>query len=434
MLETFTPAVCGSRKRQTVAQVFFAVASVGTAAVLGLALGLAGAGLGGRQALLAAAGLALVGAAREAGILRFPLPQSRRQVPERWRFELPLPVWASGYGAGLGAGFFTFQPVSTLWVACAGALALARPLPAALCLSLYGAGRAAMVVWPRRRAGDPTAAVERLVARRGALAPANVVALLAVAVLLGLAPTASGATLVVRSAIDPSVSGSGSTVAFARQVGGVVVRPSSGPQVVDPNASQPSLSGKYLAVVDAQGILVVRRRTGAEVARVPGPDVSRPSLDWPKLAFVSRKAGRKRIVVQNLTNGERKTPVRVAASVDLGRPSLRHGRLAWQRVTRSGSRILVQHLATGQRRVVARTKIGRLSDPALFKRHLIWVDARSGATYLRRGKLGSKQRRNLAGIKGRRASYWTTSLSSTTAYVTRWTLATGRAAIYKTRD
>ena len=84
--------------------------------------------------------------------MRFPLPQARRQVPERWRFELPLPVWATGYGAGLGAGFFTFQPVSTFWVACAGALALARPLPAALCFSLYGAGRAAMVVWPRRRA------------------------------------------------------------------------------------------------------------------------------------------------------------------------------------------------------------------------------------------------------------------------------------------
>ena len=432
MLETFTPAVCGSRKRQIVAQAFFAVAAVGTAAGLGLALGLAGAGLGARQALLAAAALALVGAAREAGILRFPLPQSRRQVPESWRFELPLPVWASGYGAGLGAGFFTFQPVSTFWVACAGALALARPLPAALCLSLYGAGRAAMVVWPRRRAADPTAAVERLAARRGALAPANVVALLAVAALLGLAPTANGATLVARSAIDPSVSGN--TVAFARQAGGVVVRPSSGPHVVVPDASQPSLSGRYLAFVDAQGILVVRWRDGAEVARVPGADVSRPALHWPDLAFVRREGDTKRIVVRNLVNGERKLPVKVGASVDLGRPSLRHGRLAWQTVTRSGSRIYVRHLASRHRRVVAHTRIGRLSDPALFKKNLIWVDARSGATYLRRGKLGSKQRRNLAGIKGRRASYWTTSLSSSTAYMTRWTLATGAAAIYKTRD
>ncbi|MGH3012190.1 MAG: hypothetical protein ACRDMY_10215, partial [Gaiellaceae bacterium] len=187
MLETFTPAVCRSRQRQIVAQALFTIAAVATAAILGLVLGLVGAGLGARQALVAAVALALVAAAREAGILRFRLPQSRRQVPERWRQELPLPVWASGYGAGLGAGFFTFQPVSTFWVACAGALALARPVPAALCLSLYGAGRAAMVVWPRRRTGDPTAAVERLTRRRGALLKANALALVACAVLLGLA-------------------------------------------------------------------------------------------------------------------------------------------------------------------------------------------------------------------------------------------------------
>ena len=49
--------------------------------------------------------------------------------------------------------------VRVMGVACAGALALAKPVPAALCVSLYGAGRALMVVWPRRRADDPTAAV-----------------------------------------------------------------------------------------------------------------------------------------------------------------------------------------------------------------------------------------------------------------------------------
>ena len=169
MLETFTPAVCGSRKRQIVAQALFTAVAVATAAALGLALGIVGSLLGARHAILAAAALALLAAAREAGLVRFPLPQARRQVPERWRFDLPLPVWATGYGAGLGAGFFTFQPVSTFWVACAGALALARPVPAAICLSLYGAGRAVMVVWPRRRTDDPTAAVERLTRRRGAL-------------------------------------------------------------------------------------------------------------------------------------------------------------------------------------------------------------------------------------------------------------------------
>ena len=285
MLETFTPAVCGSRKRQIVAQALFTGAAVLTAAALGLALGFAGSLLGGRYALYAAAGLALLAAAREAGLVRFPLPQARRQVPERWRFELPLPVWATGYGAGLGAGFFTFQPVSTFWVACAGALALARPLPAAACFALYGAGRAVMVVWPRRRTDDPTAAVERLTRRRGALLRANAVALVVCGILLAVAPAAGGATLVQEAAYDPSFSGG--AIAFATQAGDVVVRPGDGsPDEVFSDVSEPSLDGQYLAVNDAAGISVVDWTTGDEVARVDNPNASRPALDWPLVAFV----------------------------------------------------------------------------------------------------------------------------------------------------
>jgi hypothetical protein len=429
MLETFTPAVCGSRKRQIVAQALFAGAAVATAATLGLVLGFAGGLLGARHAVLAAAALALVAAAREAGLLRFPLPQARRQVPERWRFELPLPVWASGYGAGLGAGFFTFQPVSTFWVACAAALALARPVPAALCLSLYGAGRAVMVVWPRRRAGDPTAAVERLTSRRRALLRVNAVALVACAALLGLAPAAGGATLVARSALDPSVSGN--AVAFATKGGDVVVRPGSGAEVVFPDAAQPALSVEYLAYVDDQGIRVVRWQNQSEVARIAG-NVSRPALSWPNLAFVRRGTDSRRLIVKNLVSGAEKRPAKVALNVDLGRPSLRGDRLAWHTVSRSRSRIYVRNLAGGGRRTFAQTRIGMLSNPSLHGKRVVWVDARSGVTYLRRGSLTSRTRRVLARIKGRTASYWTTSLSGSSAYMTRWTLASGASSIYKT--
>src|SRR6266576_2052077 len=117
MVETFTPAVCGSRRRRCLALVGFGAAALVASALVGAALGLLGSVLGAGLTLaaagltLAAAGLALLAAAREGGLLRLPLPQARRQVPERWRAELPLPLWSTGYGAGLGAGFFTFQPV-----------------------------------------------------------------------------------------------------------------------------------------------------------------------------------------------------------------------------------------------------------------------------------------------------------------------------------
>jgi hypothetical protein len=427
MLETFTPAVCGSRKRQLIAQAFFTVAAVATSAALGLTLGFAGDVLGGSQAVLAAAALALVAAARELGLVRFPLPQARRQVPERWRFDLPLPVWATGYGAGLGAGFFTFQPVSTFWVACTGALALARPLPAALCLSLYGAGRAAMVIWPRRRAGDPTAAVERLTRRRGALLRANAVALVACAVLLAVAPAAGGA-LVARSALDPSVSGA--NLAFATKSGYVVVRPASGGDVTFPDATQPALSGQYLAYGDGQGIRVVRWGDGTEVARINGP-VSRPALDWPNLAFVRREPGHWRLVVRNLVSGQRKLPARTRSNVDLGRPSLRDGRLAWHVVSRTESKIFVRALASRERRIIARTKIGRLGNPSLNRTRIVWVDARSGATYIRQTRIGSRTKRVIAKIKSRSMSYWTTSISGRATYFTRWTVRTGAAEIHR---
>src|SRR6266545_3712471 len=149
MVETFTPAVCGSRRRQRLALTGFAVGAVAASALVGAALGAVGALLGTQLAFLVAA-LALLAAAREAGIVRLPLPQLRRQVPERWRSELPLPVWSVGYGIGLGLGFLTFQPVATFWVACAAAVALGKPLAAGLCFAAYGAGRALMAAWRRR--------------------------------------------------------------------------------------------------------------------------------------------------------------------------------------------------------------------------------------------------------------------------------------------
>jgi hypothetical protein len=430
MLETFTPAVCGSRKRQIVGQSLFAVSAVAAAAVLGLLLGLAGSMLGAEQAVLGAAALALVAAAREAGLIRFSIPQARRQVPEHWRFELPLPVWASGYGAGLGAGFFTYQPISTFWVACAGALALAEPVPAALCVSLYGAGRALMVVWPRRRADDPTAAVERLTSRRGTLLRANVVALVACGVLLAVAPAAgAGVTRIAQNAYDPTVDRG--TIAFATAGGDVVVRPAAGGQITYPDATEPSLSGPFLAYRDSAGIRVVRWADGAEVRRIASPNVSKPALNWPRLAFVRRASPYERLYVRNLTSSKVTLYATVRLPTDLGRPSLRHGRLAWHTATRKESKIMVLTLASGARRTMARTRIGLLGNPSVYRTKVVWVDARFGVTFLKQGWLTSSRRVVLARLQSRTVSYWTTSVASNAAYMTRWVMPTVHTDVYR---
>lgn len=430
MLETFTPAVCGSRKRQIVGQALFAVSAVAAAAVLGLLLGFTGSMLGAEQAVLGAAVLALVAAAREAGLIRFAIPQARRQVPECWRFELPLPVWASGYGAGLGAGFFTYQPISTFWVACAGALALAEPVPAALCVSLYGAGRALMVVWPRRRADDPTAAVERLTSRRGALLRANVVALVACGVLLAVAPAASGGvTRIAQNALDPTVDRG--NIAFATASGNVVVRPAGGGELTYSGASEPSLSGPFLAYRDSAGIRVIRWADGTEVGRIASPNVSNPALDWPRVAFVRRASPYDKLFVRNFATGKVTLYATVRLPTDLGRPSLRHGRLAWHTATRKESKIMVVTLASGARRTMATTRIGLLGNPSVYRTKVVWVDARFGVTFLKQGWLTSSRRVVLARLKSRTVSYWTTSVASNAAYMTRWVMPTARTDVYR---
>ncbi|MBW3593351.1 MAG: hypothetical protein KY396_06635, partial [Actinobacteria bacterium] len=146
MIETITPAGCGGRKRYRFALLLFTLGAVAAAATVGALLGLLGGVLGVERAVLVVAILAGVGAAREAGVVTVPLPQLRHQVPERWNHELPLPIWATGYGAGLGIGFATVQPFATVWFAALAALAGGRPLSAAAGFARSGVGRAAMVI------------------------------------------------------------------------------------------------------------------------------------------------------------------------------------------------------------------------------------------------------------------------------------------------
>jgi hypothetical protein len=424
MLETFTPAVCGSRNRQRAAVVLFAASAVTAAAGLGALLGLAGDTFGARRLVLVAAALALLAAAREAGLVRVPFPQVRRQVPEGWRFSLPLPVWATGYGGGLGAGFLTHQPVSTFWVAFAGAFALARPLPAALCFSLYGLGRAAMVVWPRRRPGDPTEAVERLSGRRGAVVRLNAAALAACAALLALAPAAGGG--VVAPGLDPTVHLG--VLAWARQNGSVLVR-DRGSEYPYPDASAPSLDGELLAYVDADGIRIVRWETGEEVRRLR-TNATAVALDWPLVAFRREDPTRRRLILRNLVSGSLWVISTALPATDLGRPSLKQGNLAWHAANRGGSRINLLNVSNRRRRTIARTAIGLLLNPAVNGKRIVWADERSGSATIRMRYLASGSTRTIARLRSRDLGFWSTALSSNRVFATRWSLRTRAATIY----
>jgi hypothetical protein len=433
MVETFTPAVCGSRKRQRLALAGFAVGALVASAVVGAALGALG-GLLGMELALAVAAFALLAAAREAGLLRLPLPQSRRQVPECWRSVLPLPVWSVGYGAGLGAGFLTFQPVATFWVACAAAVALGRPGPAAACFAAYGAGRTLMTILPRRGKQDATAAVEALVGRRRALVAANVAGLLVCAALLS-APAAGAATK-VGSGFDPAARAS--ALARARIVSGsptVLIEPAGEPTIPIPGAASPALDGDLLAYADDEGIKVVNWRTEQPVAEIDGP-VGEPALDWPLLGYVRTGTDKERLFVADLTNPGAPTKQEIASAArqnDLGRPSLAGGRIAWHVVTRRYSSVLVEPLGSGPRKLIRKSEIAVETNPSITSRRIVWVEQRAGSAALLTRRLGQGSTRRIYKVEGRDRRLLTTALTGRTAYVTRWKPATTSSTLIRVK-
>jgi hypothetical protein len=453
MVETITPAVCGSRKRQLVALALFAVGAIAAAAALGAVLGLAGAAIGAGLALAVAVVLAVLGALREAGVIHVPIPQSRRQVPERWRSELPLPVWSAGYGAGLGLGLLTYQPVATFWVACAAALALGRPVAGAVAFALYGVGRAVVLLLPARRGADPAAIAERLAGRRRTLLRANAVALGACACLLAAAPVAGAKVMPLGGGdhMDPSAHWSG--FAYTKRVGTeprVVVRPTDGsPAVVFPDAESPALHRGVLAYEDAAGIRVVRWRTGQELKRLSGR-LQEPALEWPWLVYrryyghyrarANRPdhGGHERYTLHlfNLEDGTRLVLARQPDGVEIGRPSIAAGRIAWHVTRPTGSSIVLYRIATEAKLTLLRSRIGLLSNPALASTRIAWVrDLPDGSTLFVR-KLGGGPAKRLASVSRPRTDlwFWTTELYGDTAYVTRWDTKRGISRILRTRS
>jgi len=357
----------------------------------------------------------------------------RGQVPDTWRGTLPLPAWSFGYGAGLGAGLFTYQPVATFWVACAGAVALGRPLVAAACFALYGAGRALMVVVPSR-GPDPAARAERLAGRALSVKRLNAAVLTALGALLLLvpAPGAEATTLALGDGrqLDPSVSG-GVLAYTQRDAAGVrvVVRPSD--PVVFEGGESPALDGHRLAYADAEGIRVVDWTTGEELARAPGA-LRKPALGWPFLAFLVEDERGKRIGLSNLETGEFGLVASVGPRGMLGRPTIAGGRVAWHSGDARSSRIVVMDLATRQRTVVASTRIGALTHPALSETHVVWVEARSGRSRLLLRPLGSDGApRTLVDVRARGTVLWTTALWGRNAYVARWQQPTGRVQLQR---
>ena len=80
-------------------------------------------------------------------------PQIRRQVPERWRWIMPLPLACALYGLLLGLGFTTFVLSFAVWALAGISFAADSAILGVVVGIAFGLGRALPVLWIAPRLG-----------------------------------------------------------------------------------------------------------------------------------------------------------------------------------------------------------------------------------------------------------------------------------------
>jgi cytochrome c biogenesis protein CcdA len=437
MIET----IGSPRQRVLLACVTFGLgACVGGVATF-VTLSAAGILLSGVVAIVVASMIALVAAGVEARGVPIA-PQIRRQVPERWRRTLPLPLAAGLYGILLGLGFTTYVLTFAVWALAALVLAAGDPVTGAAVGLAFGIGRALPIVAIAPLVHRPSGVEAlRTMAERPAL-------LRSVRIVDAAALVLAVTTLVVGEARaannlgpgwDPSASGD--AVAWATSSGGVLVR--EGTRTALPG--RPALGGSFVAW-----------RTGTTHVQVAASADLTPVLDL-SLAYVDAVAVSDRWLVtreRSPTGGDAlvarplQTPdqARIVASVtlpaQLGRPSLDVDTLVFHVATRRESRIVVANLAAGTSQVVRRSRAAQLTNPSILASDLLYVRQTSRAQFLELTtllprsrtrvlyRLGSPARRDPGYEPGHSrvtrtakprlapGTLWTTALTTQQAYVT----------------
>jgi hypothetical protein len=408
MIETISPAVCGTRRRTMLALLFFAAGALVAAVGMGIALARI-------RGIVPDAALVPVALVAAVIVLR-----TRRQVPERWHRERPLAIWASGYGAGLGAGVLTYQP-SLAFVCVALAVVALHSVPlGVLAFAAFAAGRIAA-------AALPPVAIDVLPRLH---APMRRLGFAAVAV-LALAVAAAPAHAAATGRSDPAAAADG-TMAFTQRAAdgttSVVVVPGDGSALhAFPGGSYPALDGPRLAFADATGIAIVTWADGATLAHLDGP-YTKPALAWPTMIAIRTTGGSKVLVAHDMQTGAEHILERASTATDLGRPSTDGQNIVWHLTTTHVSRLRIAHLGVFATHTLLLTRVKLLANPAVHGSRFVYVVQRRGHSLLTVQRIGARRGRGLLLTKSPRVM-WTTATDGPRAYVTIWNTDTGVAGI-----
>jgi hypothetical protein len=439
MVETIGLAGDGTRRWTTIGAcaTFAPGAVIGGVVTFGLlaALGEGIHGIGGRAAYLIAAAIAVAAAVAEARGLRIA-PQIRRQLPEGWRWTMPLPLASALYGLLLGLGFTTFVLSFGVWALGGISLALGDPSAGIVIGAAFGIGRAlpVLVVAP---AVDTRAGVRciEMMAERPALYRAfrlgDALTLGVVAVALSATATATAARTEVGNGADPSAAGK--SLAFQRPDRAGVLRLRG--HVYRLPGRDPALGGKFAAVIsDGNRIEILDRFSRQAIRSTSAANAQAVAISRRWLAYLTVHRGRYTLKARRLRRGAHPGKARRIASVkppaQLGRPTLRGSQLFYTVSKRRVNSIKRRSLASGKRGSILRSRTAELLNPSVLGRHLVYVRVSRGpespqATHpraLRQALMIKRVGHHGAGRRiythGPDRNLWSTALSGRRGFVT----------------
>ena len=356
MVETISPAVCGTRRRTALALLLFAAGSIGVAAAVGLALGSLGSA--GARCRVAIA-LAVAGVLRESGLVR--LPRAAVAPPGAGVAGTTRCRCRCGRSATAPASAPASSPTSPSPRSSVVAVAAAASgTPAARA----GADAPSAPAGRRRRAAARPSSIgwRRSTARCAASTPSpwrcSRCAL--------VAARGRGAPPGPGSQLDPSVADDGGLALHParghRRDGRGLVRPPAARRSRCRVRREPSLRGELPRVPRS------RRRDrrpladDAGHARLAGA-WSKPAIEFPYLVAVRSTATRQRMISIDLRTGLQRVLDVLTTGDDLGRPSIDRGQVTWHKTTPTSSRLLIGNVHNGHVRRCGSSRTAARDEP-----------------------------------------------------------------------
>jgi hypothetical protein len=282
-------------------------------------------------------------------------PQIRRQVPERWRWTMPLPLACGLYGLLLGLGFTTFVLSFAVWALAGISFAADSTIFGVAAGVAFGLGRALPVLWIAPRLGTERGdrQLERL-----ALEPRlwlgmrrlDAIGLGACALLLG-----SSSALAAGSGFETDPSVDGGSFAWQEPGGAGMLRTPSATTALP--GRLPALGGANVAWLAGREIVVSNGFPSPAPQTIPGPpratvDALAVSANWLIVRDQSAR-GIANLFAVSLRNPGRRRYLAGSATVGaIGRPTVDGSTVAYAYSSPAGSAIYEVDLGSGVRRVL----------------------------------------------------------------------------------